>query len=78
MALHDAAATDKTFQVLVDDACEKFRNAAAPAGSCWFYLDGDKPDQSPVQVEVIDLRMFGGVLCHHADIMLAVMERIVA
>lgn len=78
MALKDSAETDKTFQQLVDDVCEKFRVAESGPIDTWLYLDGDNPDNSPVQAETIDVRTFGGALCHYAEIFLSVTERIVA
>jgi len=75
MSLSDADASDKTFQVLVDDVCAAFRTAAD--GPTWYYLNGDDPRLSPAQVEVIDVRMFGNVLCHHARIRVSVTERII-
>lgn len=77
MGLRDADATDKKFQELVEAVCDRFRSAQPPAGSAWDYRDGDDPDNSPVQVDTIELRMFGNVLCHYAEIRLSVTERIV-
>jgi hypothetical protein len=76
MGLQDDAATDKTFQVLIDAVCDELR--AAANGATWYYMDGDNPENAPAQVEVIEPRIFGSVLCHCAQIALAVTERIVA
>lgn len=76
MSLKDSDATDKTFQQLVDNICETFR--AAGSGTTWDYRDGDNPENSPAQADVIDVRTFGSVLCHYAEINLSVTERIVA
>jgi len=76
MGIQDANTTEKTFQVLIENLSEKFRTAEPPAGATWYYMDGDNPDNSCVQVDVIDARMFGQYLCHHAEISLAVTERI--
>lgn len=75
----DAEASEEVFQTLLEDICEKFRVAdpADPAAS-WDYRNGDEPDASPAQVELIDHRIFGNVLCHHAQIAISVTERIVA
>lgn len=75
MGLKDSTATDKTFQQLVDAVSDKFRNSQG--GSSWDYKDGDNPQNSPVQVPVIDVRTFGSVLCHHSEIILSVTERII-
>lgn len=76
MSLRDADATDKTFQTLVDDICEKFRTA--DGGATWDYRNGDSPEESPAQAGVLDVRQFGEILCHYAEIFLSVTERIVA
>jgi hypothetical protein len=78
MTLKDDKASDKTFQQLVDNVCEKFRVAASAPTDTWYYLDGDNPNNSPVQVETIEVRTFGGALCHYAEVTLSVTERIVA
>lgn len=74
--LQDGIGSSKDFQVLVDTICTKFRGAQSPGGSTWDYRDGDNPNNAPAQVPVIDDRMFGNVLCHYAQITLAVTERI--
>lgn len=76
MSLKDADATDKTFQTLVDDVCEKFRTA--DGGATWDYRNGDSPNDSPAQATTIEARQFGEVLCHYAEIILSMTERIVA
>lgn len=76
MGLSDAAATDKLFQVLINRIRAKFRQAEpTDVGAPWDYRNGDDPNAAPVQVPVIDLRMFGNVLCHHAEIHISVTER---
>ncbi len=76
LALKDVDATDKTFQVLIDKICEKFRTADPPSGATWYYMNGDNPGDSPCQVDIIEARMFGDVLCHYAEISLSITERI--
>lgn len=76
MGLEDAAATSKQFQVLIERVCAAFRTNTTPPGVPWQYRNGDVPQNAPAQVEVIDDRMFGAVLCHHAQIALSVTERI--
>jgi hypothetical protein len=80
MGLLDAEATDIAFQELIDTVCSKFRVAEPADGDAapWFYMDGPDSGKSCVQAETIDTRMFGSVLCHHADIFITVTERIIA
>lgn len=77
MGLQDAAATGRVFQDLCDDIRDKFRAADSPAGATWEYRNGDEPEKTPVQVELINDRMFSNVLCHHAVISISVTERII-
>lgn len=77
MGLQDAAATGKVFQDLCDTICDRFRTAAEPAGANWQYRNGDEPHKTPAQVELIEDRMFGGILCHHAVIGISITERII-
>lgn len=78
MGLQDAEASSATFQDLVDVICDEFRTADPISGTVmWHYRDGDNPDNSPVQVEQINDRMFGNVLCHCAVIAISITERIV-
>lgn len=77
MGLQDAEASSATFQDLVDSVCDKFRAAEPITGAIWHYRDGDNPDNSPVQVEQINDRMFGNVLCHCALIAISITERII-
>jgi hypothetical protein len=74
LGFQDEAATEETFQPLIDEICEAFRTAGPEAS--WLYGDGDNPANSPAQAPVIDERMFGDVLCHYAEIHLSVTERI--
>lgn len=76
MSLRDDIATDKTFQELIEEICITFRAANSP-DEAWFYIDGETPESSPIQVITIEARTFGGVLCHYAEIMLTVTERII-
>lgn len=76
LGLQDAKATSKAFQVVADNVCAAFRNAEPPEGSTWLYRNGDEPARTPAQVEKIDDRMFGSVLCHCVEIALNVTERI--
>jgi len=78
MGLKDDAATEVTFQELIEDICDMFRSAEPvdPAAN-WYYLYGDEPDEDSAQAEVIDIRIFGGTLCHYAELTVHCMERIV-
>lgn len=77
MGLQDAEASSATFQDLVDTICDTFRTAEPLSNASWYYRDGDNPDNSPVQVEQVNDRMFGSVLCHCAVIAIYITERIV-
>jgi len=78
MGLQDASQSSVAFQQLVNAVRAKFRNAQpADPGATWNYQDGDNPSNSPVQVPVINDRMFGVVLCHYVEIHIAVQEGIV-
>lgn len=78
LGLKDADATSKAMQELADAVCDAFREAVpADPAAPWLYQNGDEPEESPCQVERIEDRMFGGVLCHCAEIALSVTERIV-
>jgi len=58
--LKDANATELTFQDLVEDICDAIR---AKRG-----FNGTVDRSSAVQVPMIDVRMFGGVLCHYCEL----------
>ena len=79
MGLQDATASSLAFQELCEEICNAFRAAdPATAGATWNYRNGDEQTASPAQIESINDRMFGGVLCHCAEISLSVTERIIA
>jgi hypothetical protein len=80
MGLQDAEGTELIFQGLVEEISDKFRTAEPADGDAapWWYMDGPNSRNSCVQVETIDSRMYGAVLCHHADIYITVTERIIA
>ena len=62
MGISDAAATEKTFNALIEAICAAFRVNPTLNGSADLHQD--------VQVEVIEARTFGGVLCHYAEMSL--------
>jgi hypothetical protein len=76
MGLNDAKATSKAFQALCDEVCAAFRSV--DTSTPWGYSNGDSPANSAAQIESINDRMFGNVLCHCAEISLSVTERILA
>jgi len=74
LGLKDADATGKTFQVLIEEICAKFRGAVTT--QAWDYRDGDNPGNAPAQVMAIDTRMYGELLCHCTEIHISITERI--
>lgn len=77
MSVEDAKATSLKFQDLADQVCAKFRTAAPPPGSTWEYRNAAEPLNSAAQIDIINDRMFGSVLCHCAEISLVISERII-
>ena len=77
LGLQDEAQSDTTFQQFIEEICNVFRKAEAPAEATWFYGNGERPVDSPAQADVIDVRLYGSYLCHHAEITLMVTERII-
>jgi len=65
--LRDEEATELTFQ----DMVEAIQNAFDSEYS----LNGTVLNSGPVQVRVVENRMFGNVLCHYAELELIVIER---
>lgn len=79
MGLQDANATSIDFQELCEEVCNTFRTAdPTTPGATWDYRNGDDKTAAPAQIESINDRMFGAVLCHCAEITLSVTERILA
>jgi hypothetical protein len=68
MSLDDSAATEKTFQALVETVCTKFRNVPT--------LNGTAENIGPLQIGNISHVMVGDVLCHSAECYLDVEEAI--
>ena len=68
MSLDDSAATEKTFQTYIEKICETFRPL--------INLNGKAFQTNPVQVIVIEARMFGEVLCHRVGMTYEVQEEI--
>jgi hypothetical protein len=68
LGVNDASATEKTFNALIEAVAAAFRTNKT--------LNGTAKDHDYIQAEVIDARMFGGVLCHYSELSLTVYERI--
>ena len=66
-SLNDAAASEKAFQDLVEAVAAALRNDPNLGGTCI--------EAGPVNVEVVEPRMFGSVLCHYCLIKLPVHDR---
>lgn len=74
--LQDAEASAVAFQDRCDAICDLFRTAEFAAGSKLQYRNAQDSTLTPVQIERIEDRMFGSVLCHTAIIIISVTERI--
>lgn len=74
--LQDAEASAVAFQDRCDAICDLFRGASFPAGSKLQYRNAQDSTLTPAQIEQIEDRMFGNVLCHTAIIVISVTERI--
>jgi len=66
--LKDSDATEKTFNTLIEEVAEAFRGLPT--------LNGVAEDHQYIQRDVIEVRIFGSVLCHYAELSLIVTERI--
>jgi hypothetical protein len=64
----DSAATENTFQGILDSVCNKFRED--------FDMDSEGEWRNPLQFGTIDYRLFGSVLCHYAEGTTIVTERL--
>jgi len=67
MGLDDDAASEKTFQNLIEEIREKFRPE--------LYLTSNAYIEAPVEVRIVEVRMAGDVLCHYAELLFRVAER---
>lgn len=68
MSLDDSAATEKTFQTLLEAVAAAFRNKPTFSGTVLIV--------DPLQIENVDHVMVGDVLCHMAECSLRVTEEI--
>lgn len=66
LGLQDLLASEKTFQALIDAICAAFADTPR--------LGGAHNSHEFIQVNVIEPRMFGGVLCHFCEMSLTVIE----
>lgn len=66
-SLDDSAGSEKTFQALIEaiDAAVRFDHS----------LGGNAIIAGPLQVEEVEARMFGSVLCHYCRLLLPAEER---
>lgn len=67
MSLDDSAATEKTFQDLIDEVRRTLRQN--------YTISGTAQNSGPEINTIIEHRMFGEVLCHYCEIELPVRER---
>ena len=68
MGVEDAAESEKTFNALIEAAAAAFRADRT--------LGGAALGHDFIQVDALDTRSFGGVLCHYAELSLTVYEHI--
>jgi len=68
--LNDAAGSELIFQALVEGIQNEFDSGSN------YSLGGYVLNSGPLQVRIIEPRMFGGVLCHFAELELPATERV--
>lgn len=62
----DSAGSEKVFQDLIEAVCHRLRINPQ--------LDGAAAQSDPPQVETVETRFFGDILCHYAEISIVVQE----
>jgi len=67
-SLDDSAATEKTFQDVIEAIAAAFK--ANPT------LNGEAFSSDPLQIDSVGLAMFGSVLCHVCELRLLVQEEV--
>ena len=67
MFLKDEAASEKTFQNLIETICDTFR--ANPT------LNNTALDSDPLEVTLVENRIFGSIVVHYTQLTLRVKER---
>jgi len=60
--LDDDGASEIIFQELIEDICQAFRAE--------YQLNSTAANTEPVQVDLVEPRMFGNVLCHYCELTL--------
>lgn len=75
--LDDSAASEKTFQGIINLVADAFDDNMTLNGACVSLAPdwGPMADQAGLQVVEIDVRAFGNVLCHHADCRICAVDR---
>ena len=73
-SLDDASGTQKTFEALMLTVKAALETAAALHDSDLSKGSSGRFAMDPVTIPVIDLRQFGGVLCHYGEQLLAIKE----
>jgi len=70
--LKDGDATELIFQGVVDRICAAFRDKATLNDACETIVPefGSLAGRAGIQVETVDVRTFGIVLCHYAELKL--------
>lgn len=66
MGLQDSAASEKTFNALIEAIRDAFRRNFNLSGSCEL--------TTPIQVPIIEPRSFGSVLCHYCEMRFTAQE----
>ncbi|MBW2606140.1 MAG: hypothetical protein JRD05_00745 [Deltaproteobacteria bacterium] len=64
--LKDSEATEITFQALIESVCAAFRSK--------YQLNDTADNTEPVQVDLVENRVFGNVLCHFCELTLIAEE----
>jgi len=67
LALDDTAGSEKTFQDLVETVCDTFRPKTTLNGKV-------EQVEAPLQVDLVEVRLFGAVLCHYCELRQTVEE----
>ena len=67
-ALKDAEASELEFQNIVERIQDAFDSQ--------YLLGNTVINSGPVQVNLVEIRLFGGVLCHYAELTLEAVERV--
>lgn len=71
MGLHDVEASEKVFQDLIETVCDTFRPKTTLNGKV-------QQVEAPLQVDVVEARMLGSVLCHYCELRQTVTEAVQA